>query len=283
MKSRFLAGVTTWTAGGVCAAFLLGGCVNRPTGAPVGEGGASGIAAPNSARGEAVTNTAEPLTPLTQASEAHPAPDNTPGVDKAETTLAADPSNAKNSLLLAFSYYKSKAFAQAAPQFVQAAQLAPRDPAPLLYLGYTQMSVGALSEAQKTFADVIKLPGAKPEIKAEANLQIGNCLWALQQGKEAVAYFEKALQLNPKEGHAALALGTWEAAQQKPAEAKAYFEKAVADLPTKRGRAQAYACLGRLAEDAKNPTDARAAYQKAAQLDSDNEWATKALARLKGG
>ena len=280
MKSRFF-------VSGMCGAsvaLFLGGCINRPTGAPVGEGGASGIAAPSGQNQAAQTgDPIQPLTPLPQAAEAHPAPDGTPGVDKAETALSADPSNAKHSLQLAMSYYKSKAFAQAAPQFVQAAQLAPRDAAPLLYLGYTQMSVGALAEAQKTFASVGKIPGVKPETASEANLQIGNCLWALQQSDEAAAYFEKALRLDPKKGRAALALGTWAASEKKPTEAKAYFEKAVQTLDTKKGRAQAYACLGRLAEDEKKISEAKSAYLKAAALDNDNEWAKAALTRLKGG
>lgn len=288
MSSRFFASF------GVCVVLLgtgTAGCVNRPNAAPVGQGGASGIPASQpqaagSKRGTAGDTDPAPfadesLVPLPQAAEAHLAPDDTLGVDKAETLAAAQPTDPQASLRLALSYYKSKAYAQAAPQFVQAARLAPQNTTPLLFLGYTQMAVGALNEAQKTFGSVIVLPNVSPKDAAEANLQIGNCLWAQNKNKDAAAYFEKTLRVNPREGRASLALGTWAASQNKPDVAKTYFNTAARDLPTPHTRAQAYACLGRLAEDAKNLVDARAAYRKAVALDNDNEWAKKSLTRLK--
>jgi len=91
----------------------------------------------------------------------------------------------------------------------------------------------------------------------------------------------QALELDPGEGTAALALGTDAAERQRAGDARKYFELAAKSLKPGPERAAVYACLGRLAEEAKNQTAAKDWYRKALVDDKDNPWAKSRLTETK--
>ena len=142
------------------------------------------------------------IIPLPRIVEDNPAPANTPGLDVAETAQADKPNDPAANLALGYSYYRAKAYADAARTFEKAARLAPKDPIPLLYLGYTQMAVGALDGALTTFESVAALPGVTGATKSEAFLQIGNIRGAFNDPERAMEAFQRSLKENPKQGRA---------------------------------------------------------------------------------
>jgi tetratricopeptide (TPR) repeat protein len=222
----------------------------------------------------------ENIVPLPRIAEDHPAPADTLGLDRAETAQAAKPDGAKENLDLAFSYYKARAYADAAPAFDRAARLRPTDPAPLLYLAYTQMAVGALEPAITTLRWVTTLKGSPRDVISEAYLQIGNAEGALGRDEKAVAAYSKSLGNNPKNGLASLALGAWAAQNKRYGQARDFLIDAANDLPAGRYKAQAHAALGRLAEEQKDVKTAFVEYKKALALDEDNTWAKDGLKRV---
>jgi tetratricopeptide (TPR) repeat protein len=222
----------------------------------------------------------ENIIPLPRIAEDHPAPDDTLGLDRAETAQAAKPDGAKENLDLAFSYYKAKAYADAAQAFDRTARLRPTDPTPLLYLAYTQMAVGALEPAITTLKRVTTLKNAPRNVTSEAYLQIGNAEGALGRDEKAVAAYSKSLGNNPKNGLASLALGAWAAQNKRYGQARDFLTDAANDLPAGRYKAQAHAALGRLAEEQKDVKTAWVEYRKALALDEDNAWAKDGLKRV---
>jgi tetratricopeptide (TPR) repeat protein len=222
----------------------------------------------------------ENIVPLPGIAEDRPAPADTLGLDRAETAQAAKPDGSKENMDLAFSYYKAKAYADAVRAFDRAARLMPSDPKPLLYLGYTQMAVGALEPAVTTFQRVTMLKGAPRDTISEAYLQIGNAEGAMGHDEKAAEAFSKSLGNNPKNGMASLALGAWAAQHNRFAQARDFLRDAANDLPPDRHRAQAHAALGRLAEEQKDATTASVEYKKSLALDEDNAWAKAGLKRV---
>ncbi|MDX1932871.1 MAG: tetratricopeptide repeat protein [Capsulimonadales bacterium] len=223
------------------------------------------------------------LYPLPGIAEENPPPGTILGLDRAETAQAERPDDPKANLDLAYSYYKARAFADAARCFDRAAQLLPDDPAPLLYLGYTQMSVGALDNALKTFDRVVRLKGVSRDTLSEAYYHIGVCQATLKRTDEAIAAYSKAIGNNPKNGRASLALGARAAERGQFEQAADFFRDAAADLPIGRQKAQAYAALGKLAEDRKDVKAAVVAYKKALAIDRGNVWAENGMRRLSSG
>lgn len=251
----------------------LAGC-NRNSGPQVSrsEGGAD--------EASITTPQAETIVPLPRVAEEHPAPDNTPGLDVAETAQAAALDDPQKSLELAFSYYKAKAYADAAPAFERAARLSPKNPTPLLFLGYTQMAVGALEPARATFERVTQVAGVSRSVISEARYQQGVTLAAQGKDADAVKAYTQSIGHNTHNGLASLALGGWAAQNKRWNQARSFFNDAAKDLPSGAKRAQAFAALGRLAEDAKDKKSAIVAYKKALKDDEDARFAREGLARL---
>jgi tetratricopeptide (TPR) repeat protein len=254
---------------------LTAGCLRKEI-APITQKNSAAVA-----NSDAVPNVA--LVPLPGITDDHPAADTTLGLDKAETAHADKPDDPKTNLDLAFSYYKAKAYVDAARCFDRAAQLLPEDPTPVLYLGYTQMAVGALDGALKSFERVLHLNGVSHEVLSEAYYNIGVCDAALNQTDAAMTAYTNALGNNPRNGMASLALGGRAAERGQFGQAKDFFTDAANDLPMGRHKAQAYAALGKLAESHKDTKTAIAQYKKAISIDRDNDWADDGLRRLSPG
>jgi|GEM_PF-4461223 tetratricopeptide (TPR) repeat protein len=224
---------------------------------------------------------AEPIFPLPRVAEEHPAPTGMPtNIDKAERAVADSPDDPKLNLELAFAYYQASSYADAAKTFEQTAQLRPKDPQPLLYLGYSQMAVGALNAAIKTFERVIALEGVSRDVQSEAYLQIGNAYGALGNQETAMKAFSQSLGNNPRQGLASLALGGWAAENKRYDQAKDFLTDAAKDLPEGRHKAQAYAGLGKISEIQKQRDAAITQYKKALRFDAENPWAKEGLQRL---
>ena len=220
--------------------------------------------------------------PVEKPARDHPAPVGTPDLDRAETDAAKAPSDPAANRALAFCYYKIRAYKQATPAWEKVASLAPNDPAPLFYLGYTQMAIGDLDAALATFNKILARPDLPPAETSEAHLQVGNCLWAKRQDDAAAAAFTKSLGAESKKGLASLALGTYAAVKGRPDQAHDFFADAARDLPPGPDRAQAWACLGRLAQERKDTGTALKAYKQALTYDKNNTWAKQSLPQVGG-
>jgi tetratricopeptide (TPR) repeat protein len=272
-RTRFLAALLPLAG----AILLFSGCtLPRPR---VQTGTNPGETLPISTDPEMVKTVSE-LRPLPRIAEEHPAPENLPSIDMAETAQSKNPDGPQENLTLALCYYRARAFADAAPAFERAARLLPNDPKPLLFLGYTQMAAGAQDSAVATFERILRLKGVSREIQSEAYLQIGNAHGAMGRMEKAVEAFTKSIGHNPKQGLASLALGAWAAEKKQWGQAKDFFTDAANDLPPGRHRAQAYAALGRVAEAQKDTKTALAQYRKALASDDENEWAQDGVKRL---
>lgn len=210
-----------------------------------------------------------------------PAPADSGGVDAAETAAAAHPDDPAAQKRLGLAYYASGGYRAAANALEKVTAAKADDGQAWLYLGYARMGVGeperAIEALEKAAAS--NLP---PRQRAAARAEVGTVYYqALRQDDKAVPAFREALKLDPTEGTAALALGTL-AAQKKDPEARKLFETAAKSLSAGADRASVYACLGRLAEEAKDRAAARDYYKKAVADDKDNAWAKMRLLSYKG-
>jgi tetratricopeptide (TPR) repeat protein len=214
---------------------------------------------------------------LPRPAEVHPAPSDTPNLDRAETAAAENPRDYRANLQAALAYYKIKAYAQAADAFEKAIALKPDDPTPYLYRGWTQMALGSLPDAVATFQKAADLPGATRDQQSDAFLGLGDCYLAMKLDDKAKEAFSRSIGTNPKQGMASLALGTFAAMRGQAGQAHDFFHDAATDLKTPKEKARAYAALGRLAEEGKDRKAAAENYRKALALDPKNVWAKRQL------
>jgi tetratricopeptide (TPR) repeat protein len=220
------------------------------------------------------------IIPLPRLVEDRPSPENTLGLDVAETAQADKPNDPKANLALGYSYYKARSYADAARAFDKASRLAPKDPTPLLYLGYTQMAVGALDKALVTFQAVAEMPGATNATKSEAYLQLGTIQGAFNDIDSAISFFEKSLKANPKQGAAMLALGARAAEEKRTSEAQKFFTDAIALLPDGRQKSAGLAGLAKITERKGKTQEALALYKQAVAMDDENIFAADGVKRL---
>lgn len=210
----------------------------------------------------------------------YPPPGEAPGVDAAETAAVTAPKSAGAALTLGYAYYRSAAYSQAIESFDKAAALAPTQPEPLLYAAQSAMGVGVLPKALTDLTKASVLPKVSPEIRSQIFLQTGNIDFLQQKDAAARIAFAKSLALNPKQGGAKIALGTYAAMDKQPARAKTFFAEAVRDLPSSRLRGKGYVGLGMLSEQAHDKPGAAANYKKALSDDPNNSAAKQGLQRL---
>lgn len=204
-----------------------------------------------------------------------------PGIDGAETAAAAAPKSATALLNLGYAYYKAAAYAPAVGYLEKAATLAPTRPEPLLYAGQSYMGLGDIDKALPTLTKASGLKNVPPGILSLIFLQIGNCLFQQQKDTAAKAAFTRSLALDPKQGAAQIALGTYAAMEKQPAKAKGLFLEAAKRLPSSRLRGKAYASLGLIAEQAGDKLGATANYKKALVDDPKSAAAIAGVNRIK--
>jgi tetratricopeptide (TPR) repeat protein len=206
-------------------------------------------------------------------SKRRPAPAGSGDIDRAETAAANQPDNAAAQRQLGIAYYSTAGYKAATNVLETAVRLDPADGLAWLYLGYARMGAGQPEKALEAF-DVAAKASLTNTDKAAAKAESGTIRYqALRDDKGAMEDFKAALALNPKEGTAALALGTNAAEGQDAAAARRYFELAAQALPAGPDRASVFACLGRLAEEAKDKPKAHSWYAKALADDKANAWA----------
>ena len=180
-----------------------------------------------------------------QIKDRRPAPKSSLSVDQVETNAA----NGGSKRDLGLVYYSTGGFAAAQKALDEAVMQKDSDGLAWLYLGYAAMGT-------------VHYQGLNEDVQA----------------KDA---FTKAIELNPKEGTAAIALGTMLAEKKDSAGAKRCFTLAVSGLKKGADRASVYACIGRLEEETGNMAAARAQYALAIKDDPDNAWAKTRLSQLK--
>jgi superkiller protein 3 len=209
-----------------------------------------------------------------------PAPKGLPPLDAAETAVSTKPDDGKALLTLGLVYYDARDVRDAVATLEKAAAKLPEDPTALRYLaaayiaqGNRDGAVGAL----RRYANVFAVP---KERRAAAQKAAGDLLWADGDLDDAAAAFRKALELDPKNGEASLALGAYAAEKKDRAGAKKYLDAAARDLPAGPPRARAYAALGLLAEQAGDKKAAAAAYKQALAQNPKEERAAAGAARL---
>jgi tetratricopeptide (TPR) repeat protein len=213
-----------------------------------------------------------------QIKDRRPAPKMNLSVDKAET----DAANGGSKRDLGIVYYSTGGFAAAQKALDEAVVQKDSDGLAWLYLGYAAMGNGDVDravEALKRAGDASDLTSAQ---RAAALAELGTVHYqGLNEDKQAKEAFTKAVELNPKEGTAAIALGTMLAEKKDSAGAKRCFILAASGLKKGADRASVYACIGRLEEESGDKVAARAQYALAVKDDPDNAWAKTRLAQLK--
>ncbi len=93
--------------------------------------------------------------------------------------------------------YKNKKFEEAKKYYEQILSVRENDPAASLGLGASQYQLGDIQNAAKAFEDALKSENTKIQDRAYYNL--GNSFYSQQMMKESLAYYRKALELNPKD------------------------------------------------------------------------------------
>jgi tetratricopeptide (TPR) repeat protein len=192
-----------------------------------------------------------------QIKDRRPAPKMNLSVDKAET----DAANGGSKRDLGIVYYSTGGFAAAQKALDEAVVQKDSDGLAWLYLGYAAMGNGDVDRA----VEALTRAGAASDLtsaqRAAALAELGTVHYqGLNEDKQAKEAFTKAVEMNPKEGTAALALGTMLAENKDSAGAKRCFTLAAAGLTKGAARAQ---------------------YALALKDDPDNAWAKTRLAQLK--
>jgi tetratricopeptide (TPR) repeat protein len=213
-----------------------------------------------------------------QIKDRRPAPKVATSIDKAET----DAANGGSKRDLGLVYYSTGGFAAAQKALEDAVVQKDTDGMAWLYLGYAAMGNGDVDRAVEALKRAGEATDLTAEQRAAAMAELGTVHYqGLNEDKQAKDAFTKAIELNPKEDTAALALGTMLAEAKDAAGAKRCFTLAASGLRKGADRASVYACIGRLEEEGGNKAAARAQYVLALKDDPDNAWAKTRLAQLK--
>ena len=93
--------------------------------------------------------------------------------------------------------YKNKKFEEAKAYYEQILTARENDAAASLGLGASQYQLGDIPNAAKSFEEALKSEDTNIQDRAYYNL--GNSLYSQQKMKESIAYYRKALELNPKD------------------------------------------------------------------------------------
>jgi len=96
--------------------------------------------------------------------------------------------------------YKNKKFEEAKKYYEQILATRENDAAASLGLGASQYQLGDIPNAAKSFEDALKSKDIKIQDRAYYNL--GNALYSQQRMEESIAFYRKALELNPNDDDA---------------------------------------------------------------------------------
>jgi Ca-activated chloride channel homolog len=96
--------------------------------------------------------------------------------------------------------YKSKKFEEAKSYYEQILLAKENDAAASLGLGASQYQLGDIPNAAKSFEEALKSENTNIQDRAYYNL--GNSLYNQQKMEESIAYYRKALELNPNDDDA---------------------------------------------------------------------------------
>ena len=110
----------------------------------------------------------------------------------ANTSLLADDDGLNN--------YKNKKFDEAKSYYEQILAVRENDAAASLGLGASQYQLGDIPNAAKSFEEALKSKDTNIQDRAYYNL--GNSLYSQQKMEESIAYYRKALELNPNDNDA---------------------------------------------------------------------------------
>lgn len=97
-------------------------------------------------------------------------------------------------------YYKEKNFEEAKQYYEHVLETRENDAAASLGLGASQYQLGDISNAVKSFEDALRSKNTNIQDRAYYNL--GNVLFGQQRMEESIAFFRKALELNPNDDDA---------------------------------------------------------------------------------
>ena len=96
--------------------------------------------------------------------------------------------------------YKNKKFEEAKSYYEQILTIRENDAAASLGLGASQYQLGDIPNAAKSFEEALKSKDTNIQDRAYYNL--GNSLYSQQKMGESIAFFRKALELNPNDDDA---------------------------------------------------------------------------------
>ena len=96
--------------------------------------------------------------------------------------------------------YKNKKFEEAKKYYEQILTTRENDAAANLGLGASQYQLGDIPNAAKSFENALK--SENPNIQDRAYYNLGNALYNQQRMEESIAFYRKALELNPDDNDA---------------------------------------------------------------------------------
>ncbi len=114
-----------------------------------------------------------------------------------ERALAADPASGYAHFLYGLQFYLQNEMQSALGPFERARRLNPRDPRPVLYLGYTQESLGRPEPAVALYQEAIRIERASGRPQVETLLVCERLLLLLDRSAEARRLIEEALGIEP--------------------------------------------------------------------------------------
>jgi len=96
--------------------------------------------------------------------------------------------------------YKNKKFEEAKSYYEQVIANTEENSAAVLGLGASQYQLGDIPNAAKSFEEAIK--SEDKEIQEKAYYNLGNAIYDQQRPQESIAFYRKALELNPNDNDA---------------------------------------------------------------------------------
>ena len=96
--------------------------------------------------------------------------------------------------------YKNQKYAEAKAYYEELITVTEENPAAVLGLGASQYQLGDIPNAVKSFEEALKSDDAN--IRERAFYNLGNSIYSQQKPKESVAFYRKALELNPNDDDA---------------------------------------------------------------------------------
>jgi len=150
---------------------------------------------------------------------------------------------------------------EAAPHFLNAVLYNPKDPNHHYNYGRSLFLAGKPTEAIAEFKLVLQM-GSTPSVRARACHNLGAAYLSMGDRDDARPFYEQAIRLNPEGPNSFLMLGLLQLEEGELEAASKNLQSSIRLMPSDIG----YFALGQISERQGRLTEAKSAYEKAAQI-----------------